>query len=350
MMIFMGHFLHLRDHVSHAVTPFWIRVVSQYWAGVDLFFVISGFVIFLSLSRLTERLTTTGVFRSYVTSRVFRIAPVYFLLILAYFYIPFHNGLMNSALFTSSVPLWVYLVLGQSWWIVFHQRAGAPFVQPTWSLCAEEFLYVLIFLIISFVSKRHILKTMAAVATVSVGLRIFTVLSGGDLVGAFMLPVYRMDGFMLGCIVALLYSRGQLAWVSARVLNWFIALCTVGFVAMTYSDVNLFGPFAITFGYAFYAVFFAAVLTRVVIGGDFSFLARGPLAYLGNVSYFVYLAQFPIAYAMSYVPGNVVLNLAMTLGIVLGAATLSWRWMEKPLIERGRSLNAACESHYRVQA
>ena len=350
LMIFMGHYLHLRDHVSHTVTPFWIRVVSQYWAGVDLFFVLSGFVIFLSLSRLSDRLTTPGVFRSYLTSRVFRIVPVYFLLLLAYFYIPFHNSLMNSALFASSVPNWVYLFLGQSWWIVFHKRAGAPFVQPTWSLCAEEFLYVLIFLIIAFVPKRHVLKVMAAVAATSIGLRIYTVLTGGDLIGAFMLPVYRMDGFMLGCIISLLYSSGKLEWVRARVLNWLIALCGIGFAAMTYSDVNLYGPFAITFGYAFYAIFFAAVLTRVVRGGDFGLLARGPLAFVGKVSYFVYLAQFPIVYAMSYVPSNVALNLVMTLGAVLGAAALSWHFMEKPLIERGRAINSALVSRYGIQS
>jgi peptidoglycan/LPS O-acetylase OafA/YrhL len=341
MMIFMGHFLHLRDHVSHTVTPFWIRIVSQYWAGVDLFFVLSGFVIFLSLSRLRDRLTTFGVFRSYVTSRVFRIVPVYFLLILAYFYIPFHNSLMGSPLFISSVPTWVYLFLGQSWWMVFHQRAGAPFLQPTWSLCAEEFLYILIFLIICFVPQRHVLKAMAMSAVLSVGLRIYTVLSAGDLVGAFMLPVYRMDGFMLGGIIALLYSADRLKWASVRALNWAIGLCSLGFAAMTYVDVNLFGPFAVACGYAFYAAFFSAVLIRVIKGDNFGFLARGPLALVGTVSYFVYLTQFPIIYAMSFVPCNVILNLVMSLGIVLGAAAVSWRWMEKPLIERGKILNAS---------
>jgi peptidoglycan/LPS O-acetylase OafA/YrhL len=350
LMIFMGHFLHLRDHVSHTVTPFWIRVVSQYWAGVDLFFVLSGFVIFLSLARLRGKWTTFGVFRSFLVSRVFRIAPAYFLLILAYFYIPFHNRLISSDLFISSVPHWVYLFFGQSWWTVFHQRAGAQFVQPTWSLCAEVFLYVLMFLIVCFVPRKHVLKAMAACAAVSVGLRAYAVASGGDLIGAFMLPVYRMDGFMLGGIIALLHSGGRLGWASIRGLDWAVGLCAIVFVAMTYSDVNLFGPFAVACGYAFYAVFFSAILMRVIKGGDFGFLARGPLAYVGTISYFVYLAQYPIVYAMSKVPCNVVLNLAMTFGILLGAASASWRWMEKPLIVRGRSLNASFDGWRRAPA
>jgi peptidoglycan/LPS O-acetylase OafA/YrhL len=64
------------------------------------------------------------------------------------------------------------------------------------------------------------------------------------------------------------------------------------------------------------------------------------LAYVGKVSYFVYLAHLPIVYAMSFVPGGVVLNLMLTTGIVLGAAAVSWHWIEKPLIDRGRALNA----------
>ena len=343
LMIFIGHFVHQRDHVSHTVPAFWIRAVSQYWSGVDLFFVLSGFVIFLSLARLRERLATPGVVRSYLVSRAFRILPVYFLLIMCNFYIPFGNRLMNSDLFVSSVPAYVYLFLGQSWWMVYNHRAGAPFVQPTWSLCADEFLYVLLLLIVCFVPRRHVLKAMAAAAAVSVVLRIHTVVSWGNLIGAFMLPVCRMDGFMLGGIIAILYSTDQLSWVGARVLDGLIILCSVAFVAMTCCDVNLFGRFAITFGFAFYAFFFGAIVARVVKGGSFGILSSGPLAWVGTVSYFVYLAHLPILYATSFVPSGAILNLVMTSCIVFGAAAISWRWMEKPLIARGKSINAAFE-------
>jgi peptidoglycan/LPS O-acetylase OafA/YrhL len=341
LMIFMGHFMHQRDHVSHTVTPFWIRVVSQYWSGVDLFFVLSGFVIYLSLSGLRERMSTPNVFRSYFTSRAFRIMPVYLLLILSYFYIPFHNGLMNSDLFISSVPAQLYLFFGQSWWMVYNHRAGAPFVQPTWSLCAEVFLYVVLLFIVCFVPKRHVLKAMAAVAASSLVLRATIAAAGGDLYGASMLPVCRMDGFMLGSIIAFLHEGGRLARVNTRMLDWAIALSVLTFFAMTYDDANLFGRYTLIFGYAFYAAFFGAIVARVVLGGNFGFLEKGPLAYVGTVSYFVYLAHLPIIYAMSFVPVGAVLNLVITLVVVLGAAAVSWHWLEKPLIDRGKALNAA---------
>jgi peptidoglycan/LPS O-acetylase OafA/YrhL len=199
---------------------------------------------------------------------------------------------------------------------------------------------VLLLLIVCFVPRRHVLKAMAAAAA-SVILRIHTVVSGGNLVGAFMLPVCRMDGFMLGGIIAILYSTDQLSWVGARVLDGLIILCSVAFVAMTCCDVNLFGRFAITFGFAFYAFFFGAIVARVVKGGSFGILSSGPLAWVGTVSYFVYLAHLPILYATSFVPCGAIPNLLMTSVIVFGAAAISWRWMEKPLTARGRSVNAA---------
>jgi peptidoglycan/LPS O-acetylase OafA/YrhL len=229
--------------------------------------------------------------------------------------------------------------------MVFHHRAGAPFVEPTWSLCAEVFLYVVLLLMVCIIPRERVAIAMAAAAVTSILLRVAVAVTGGDSIEAnieaYMLPVCRMDAFMLGAIIASLHERDRLAWVSIRALDVSIALFAVVFVLMTYEDVNLFGRFAVIIGYAYYAVFFGAVVARVAKGGTFGFLERGPLAYLGTVSYFIYLAHLPIIYAMSFVPVGALMNLILTSGIVIGAAAISWRWFEKPLIDRGKALNAA---------
>lgn len=181
---------------------------------------------------------------------------------------------------------------------------------------------------------------MAGAAVTSLVLRAYIAVSGGDLFAAYMLPVCRMDAFMLGAIIAHLYEGGHLARINTRLLDGSIALFAVTFILMTYNDLNLFGRPAVEIGYAFYAVFFGAVVARVAMGGSFRFLEKGPLASLGTVSYFVYLAHLPIVYAMSFVPMGAVLNLVATSAVVLGAAAISWRFLEKPLIERGRMINA----------
>ncbi len=83
-----------------------------------------------------------------------------------------------------------------------------------------------------------------------------------------------------------------------RVLDGAIVIFTLTFLLMTYEDVNLYGSFAVVIGYAFYAIFFGAIVARVAKGGRLWLpVRRVPLAYAGKViPYFVYLAHLPIVY------------------------------------------------------
>jgi peptidoglycan/LPS O-acetylase OafA/YrhL len=338
LVIFAGHYLHQYDHDSHLAPPFLMHAFSQYGSAVDLFFAISGFVIFLSINNLREKLDNTGLFKSYFTSRAFRILPVYFLLILSYYYIPFNNKLMNSDMFISSVPPYVYLFFGQTWWMVANHRIGAPFVLPSWSLCTEVFLYVLLFLIVCFISKKHLVNAMAVVAVISCLIRVLIVSESNNLPAVYYLPISRMDGFMLGGIVALLYTKDRLSWIGTRTLNWILLVCSIGYVTAIV-NIAMYGKYSDAFIYTFYALFFSAVIIRTT-KSDISWLSKGPLAYMGTVSYFVYLFHVPIIFGMSYIKCNIVLNLVLTFGVMMIMATISWYGMEKPLIDRGKSLNA----------
>ena len=337
-MIFIGHFIQQNDHITHDIAPFLILSVSQYWSGVDLFFVISGFVIFLSLHRQEDGLSGLERFKSYFLSRAFRVLPAYILLILLYFYIPYGNRLMNSDLFISSLPSQVYLFFGQSWWMVASHRSGAPFVQPTWSLCAEVFLYAVAFVVVICAPKKHLVKIVAALAVVSLASRLYIVAIHGDLYAAYLLPICRMDGFMFGGIIALLYSDGRLAAIPTAALNAVVLICLLCFVAFSAFGVDIFSRFAIGFVYAFYVVFFGALVARATRGG-LRFLAHGLLKRVGLVSYFIYLFHFPVIYGVSHIPTNLLFKLVITIGIVYGSANLSWRWLEKPLIDRGKALS-----------
>ncbi len=84
--------------------------------------------------------------------------------------------------------------------MVFNHRAGAPYVQPTWSLCAEVFLYLLLLLMVCFIPRRHIFKAKVAAAANQPHPENLDRYRGrrpdrGFLIAAYMLPVCRMDGF-----------------------------------------------------------------------------------------------------------------------------------------------------------
>jgi peptidoglycan/LPS O-acetylase OafA/YrhL len=343
LLILVGHFL---TQNSQAVSPGLLTAFSQYWSGVDLFFVLSGFVIFLSLNRLSEKGGGfSALFAPYLTSRAFRILPVYILFLSAYFGLPhLEPRLSHDELFLSSIPGWVYLFFGQSWYMAFRQRGGAEFVDASWSLCAEVFLYGLAFLIICFASNKNRIRAMAVAAAVSCACRLFVVLFTDNFLAAYLLPLCRMDGFMMGGIVAELYARGQLDSVNPRRLDRALAVMFCVLAALSIGARHFASGFSILFSYAFYSVFYAAILVRLT-RGRFAVLSAGPLSYVGKVSYFVYLFHFPIVYWMKSVAGahgwNTVTNFLFTVGVTVAAATVSWYAMEKPLIGLGKSLNRA---------
>jgi peptidoglycan/LPS O-acetylase OafA/YrhL len=341
LLIFLGHFL---TQNAGAVPPALLTAFSQYWSGVDLFFVLSGFVIFLSLIRLKAKgLSRSAFLKHYLTSRSLRILPVYGLFLLAYFCLPWlYPNLSHEPLFLTSIPNYVYLFFGQSWYMAFHQRAGAEFVDASWSLCAEVFLYILSFLIVCCVSDKNRIRCMIALVMVSIVARLYVVLFTGNLLAAYLLPVCRMDGFMTGGIIAVLFAEKKLPLAGSSGLDLILLISLGVFIALSAAARHFASSFSILFSYTFYSIFYSAILIKL-LSRDFSILSKGPLRYFGTISYFVYLFHFPIIYWMSHVSDerhiSVLWNFLMALGLTVCAATLSWNLMEKPLINFGKTLN-----------
>jgi peptidoglycan/LPS O-acetylase OafA/YrhL len=338
LLVFIGHFIASNEHMG----PFFPRLFSQYWSGVDLFFVLSGFVIFHSLHRLQERAPSRVSFLgTYVSNRFFRLVPVYLILVLSYFLIPVAwPGLARDGLFLSSIPRWCYLCFAQSWWSVVHERAGAGYVNVTWSLCAEVLLYCVAFLVVRWVAPRGRIRVMLGLAAFSLLARAYFVFVARDNAAAYLLPICRMDGFMLGGTAALLHIGGRLPLRSTAALDGTLAVLALVYYLLIYNGDLWFSALSILFSYAFYSVFYSLVLIRV-LGGDWVVLSRGPLAAFGVISYFVYLFQIPaLSLTERYVLGGIA-RLASTVALLVAAASISWFLVERPLIRLGRTLDAA---------
>lgn len=341
LLVLSGHFV---VENKEAIPSFVFRTLSQYWSGVDLFFVLSGFVIFLSLTQLKERnLSAWKLLRLFATSRAFRLLPVYAMFLSVYFFLPLIcPQLAHGELFRTSIPGYLYLFFGQSWYMAFCQRSGAGFVDASWSLCAEVFLYALSFLIICFALERNRMRAMEALIALSLASRLYIVLFTDNLLAAYLLPVCRMDGFMLGGLAAVLYSEGRLTPAIVRNAGRALPILFCVFVALSISAHHFAGGFSIVFSYPFYAVFYSVILVTVV-GKPLAVLCKGPLRFIGTISYFIYLFHFPFVYWMKQTSNalhvGALLNLLMTLALTVGAAAVSWHLLEKRLIAAGKALN-----------
>jgi peptidoglycan/LPS O-acetylase OafA/YrhL len=107
-------------------------------SGVDLFFVLSGYLI---TSILIANRTSPRFFSAFYGRRTFRILPIYYLMIAAYV-VGRSTGFL-PALFQSSIPAWVYLLGLQNIWMTFGKTWGSEWLVVTWSLAIEEQFYLL---------------------------------------------------------------------------------------------------------------------------------------------------------------------------------------------------------------
>jgi peptidoglycan/LPS O-acetylase OafA/YrhL len=181
------------------------------WIGVDLFFVLSGFLI---TGILFDAKGGDGYFRKFYARRILRIFPLYFgflLLVIAL-----------SRLGCSFTP-WVSrdgaLSLGlffYNFWLVFtHQFIDC--LHAFWSLAVEEHFYLFWPLAVFAFHRRALMRLCLAGAVLSLLLRVALILGGTWPLSAFFLTPCHLDGLLAGSCVALAW-RDPTDW--ARVQRW----------------------------------------------------------------------------------------------------------------------------------
>jgi peptidoglycan/LPS O-acetylase OafA/YrhL len=243
-------------------------IVSSGWIGVDVFFVISGFLHFLPVVRANG---SVGPVRGYALRRLARIVPAYYAALVAVLFLT-HT--------VDWAGLLAHLVFLQVPFFGFTRRVGLNADQPMWTLSIEAAFYVL-FPFVASRFLRHPVLWLAGALVVAQGWKLATEPHG--LYWIVQFPSFA-GHFALGMGVALLYARrpealarwalaGQLA--TAALFVWF-ASRLVDTDAVRHFSANL--PLAITFA--------GFLLFTAMRPGT---LRPGPLRFVSNVSYGMYL-------------------------------------------------------------
>ena len=172
-------------------------------AGVDLFFVLSGFLIG---GILIDHKNSPNYFKVFWARRATRILPVYLLLFLTFavaFAVRsqisakwFHQFLMEHPL-----PLWTYLTFTQNYFMAAANTGGPRWVGITWSLAVEEQFYMVVPFLVYFLSRRLIIALAFATILSAPLTRDLLWHLGGFYTGYFPTPA-RADGLMFGVLVA----------------------------------------------------------------------------------------------------------------------------------------------------
>jgi peptidoglycan/LPS O-acetylase OafA/YrhL len=312
--------------VWHLVAPIVLRhlpiagrALSLTWSGVDLFFVLSGYLIG---SILIRNRGATNYYRVFYARRVLRIAPLYLVTLALFFAIwPQPFGLE-------------YVMLTQNIVWSLQDTFGPGAIAMTWSLAVEEQFYLCLPLLVVLCPPRRLPWVLAGLALVAPVIRI-ALHAHGLPHAAYMLLPARMDSLLLGVLIAWAQIAGMMPKVSS--LQIAAALTGLACIALAFSGLDQLGPVIGTVGYSVVALFYAACLALLVTTGLRLPAWLNPLAKIGLGAYSLYLFHAMVgAFAIDLIGPRIWAFVAMAVGCA-GVAWFCYRYIEKPLGDFGHA-------------
>ena len=269
------------------------------WVGVELFFVLSGFLITQVL--LAAR-ADPHYFRNFYARRVLRIVPLYYLVLLLFLYlVPHLQRHPAPGPDFLSTELWFWLFLNN-----WAQAAGHMiyWFGPAWSLAVEEQFYLLWPLIVARADPARLLRICGLLIVLAfLGRCVLLFVAHAYSGSVYRMTICRMDSLAAGAAVALLVARpgvlGRARAHAAPLLGAAFATLAVG--AAVSGGYSLDSRVTDTVGYTSISLAVAAVLLVVLAepAGWPSAVARAlawrPLRSAGRYSYAMYLFHFPLA-------------------------------------------------------
>jgi peptidoglycan/LPS O-acetylase OafA/YrhL len=332
------------------------RFVILGWSGVDLFFVLSGFLIG---GILMDACASTFYYRTFYARRFFRIIPIYYLWITVYIALVGFAGARIQRLSNSGVapplgfPVYSYYLFLQNFrGSGFPGLAGA-WLGHLWSLAVEEQFYLIAPLVVRFISPRKLPYALGTVIALAPALRTFLRLAAGaspSLVTVLMPS--RADALAVGMLLAALWRREHVrTWFQDNIGKLYAA---GGILSLSVLSLWIWAPNSGNLGmqisgFTCLALFYACLLLIALLhprGPVAALMRTAWLRELGKVSYCVYIIHIVVnvgchavllhkAPQISTTKGAVVTFLAI--GVTYVAAKISWLLIEHPLLRRGHA-------------
>lgn len=332
LSVVIGHyFIQFYPNALGKLSPLLLTICNKFGWGVDLFFIISGFLIG---GILLDHRHSPNLKKAFYLRRIVRIWPLYYLLVFAvigvrYLYFPPGNHF---------VPFWSYLLFLQTFWTsggyVHFFVAGV-----LWSIAIEEQFYLIAPFVLKRCTPTRTFATITGIILLSILCRLLmqkgwihfdfgSFLSRLDtiaigILGAFLIRCRQVRALLdhpraKHCTLPLIATVGALAAIelgpdTAWLVSWLlpdaIALCFVTLVLL----VTLHPQCLLA------RILRCRLLTLPGIGCYFIYLFHVPV-----------LANFEFVVKEGYLPNGVAIRL-IAMAAVLAAAAFSWKFVESPL-------------------
>lgn len=268
-------------HITDLVPRLHLKpLVSFGYAGVDLFFVLSGFLI---TGILVKSKDSKRYFTNFYARRALRIWPLYYLLLFFTFVLlPVVDPSLKTSIFRFCQPWQAFPLFLQNLTL---KRQAFDTLRVTWSLAIEEQFY-LVWPVIVWLAPRRMLKPLALSALfVSMALRWSVLVGLVAPLTIYMNTLTRLDGLSLGAFLALwIPQTGERNVRLAGIIV--VGLALPATIALGWSHPGHWAFFSLV------AACFAGMLCLAVSTEALSKMAF--LRYTGTISYALYLVHVPV--------------------------------------------------------
>ena len=333
------------------------------WVGVQLFFVLSGFLITDILLRMKESESGKDFFKKFYGRRFLRIFPLY------YFYLALM--LIIAAILIRADYRTNYMELFQAQasyafvyaYNLFNASAAysgeSRLIGHLWSLSTEEQFYIFWPLILFLTPKKHLKKLLLAAVLfgplfrlgVTVLFRFGTVSFLHDDMGVviYVLPFSQVDAFALGALITQFkFPKARLQFFILLALTPIVGLATQYYSTGALDTVSALGfPFPLQYdlkqvwGYFYLNYLFALLIYLVVKEKMFlRLLDNKVMRYLGKVSYGLYVYHYAVIWFVARIrdfgisePIAKPLTLIISAAVTFLLASLSYKYSQKPILD-----------------
>lgn len=329
-------------HSQYPIGQALYKIASFGWVGVDLFFVLSGFLIG---SILVKEKKSAHYFSTFYLRRLVRIIPNYYFFLIIYALLLFTKvGAQNSFIGGNTfIPLWSYFFMVHNIYMGHVNNMGYEALSVTWSIGIEEQFYIFIPFIVYFIRRTLLPALLLCLIVAAPLLR----MSYENWISTYVLPTSRMDSLAFGVLVAWANFQTRFKEVIQQNIKWlmlllFLIVALCAFLFLIYGDLG-------TIKHSLFGIIFSLSIVFALThnkGWYGKFLRNSILRWIGTISYSLYLFHYLIlALAHYFISGKENIGIAniRDIGVSIGAlfCSLFFAWivyekLEKPMVNIGK--------------